>query len=212
MCRASCIHDEMFNQRTARRELKKYRKRGPGASTRELLKGIESAALPVGSTILDIGGGVGAIHHRLLERGYARATQLDASSAFIAVASEEARKLGHESRVDLRVGDFHSVAGQVPLADVVTLDRVVCCDRDYESMLGEAAKHAHRLVALTYPRPRWSTRVFVGLGNTVLRLMGKSFRAFVHPPAAMARVLEDNGLRRRWAGGTFVWAAEIFER
>jgi magnesium-protoporphyrin O-methyltransferase len=204
--------DQFFDARTVRRELKRYRKRGPGPSTRSLLAAIEGASLPAGSTLLDIGGGLGSIHHRLLEQGFAGATQVDASTAYIAAAGEEVERLGHAGRVTLRHGDFHTLAAELPPADVVTLDRVVCCDPDYESMLGQAAAHARRLVAFSYPHPRWIVRVVVGFGNAVNRMLGRTFRAYLHPPAAMAAVLERNGLRRRFSGGSFVWAAEVFER
>jgi magnesium-protoporphyrin O-methyltransferase len=184
-CRAT-ENDRFFDARFVRRELKRYRKRGPGPSTRELLTAIEASSPPPGSTLLDVGGGVGGIHHRLLERGFAQATQIDASGAYL--------------------------AADLPQADVVTLDRVVCCDSDYESMLGEAAAHARRLVAFTYPRPRFVTKVVVSGGNALPALLGRTFRTCVHPPERMAGVLERNGLRRRWAGGTFIWAAEVFER
>jgi magnesium-protoporphyrin O-methyltransferase len=210
-CRESA-NEEFFDARTARRELKRYRKRGPGRWTRTLLAAIEGASLPAGSTLLDIGGGVGTIHHRLLEHGFAHATQVDASTAYLAAAGEEASRLGHAGRVTFRHGDFHTLASELPLADVVTLDRVVCCDPDYESMLGQAAAHTRRLVAFTYPRPRWIVRVVIAGGNAVGRMLGRTFRAYVHPPTAMAAVLERNGLRRRFAGGTFLWAAEVFER
>ena len=98
------------------------------------------------------------------------------------------------------------------MADVVTLDRGVCCDPDYARLLGAAADRARRLVAFSYPRPRWSVRLFVAALNFVNRLRGRTFRAYVHPPAAMIGVLERAGLRRRWAGGTWIWAVELFER
>jgi magnesium-protoporphyrin O-methyltransferase len=211
-CCQGNAHDEFFDDRFARRELKRYRRRGPAPWTRKLLSAIEGASIPANATLLDVGGGVGAIHHELLEHGFARATQIDASSAYLEAAAEEVERLGHHGRVDLRRGDFHALAVNLPPADVVTLDRVVCCDPDFEGMLGQAASHALRLVAFTYPRPRWIVRVFVNVGNTVRGFFGGTFRAYIHPPAAMAAVLERNGMRRRWAGGTFIWAAEVFER
>jgi 2-polyprenyl-3-methyl-5-hydroxy-6-metoxy-1,4-benzoquinol methylase len=211
-CCRGAANEEFFDDRFARRELKRYRRRGPSPLTRELLSAIERASIPADATLLDVGGGVGAIHHHLLEHGFARATQIDASSAYLTAAAEEVARLRHDGRVDLRRGDFHAVAAELPQADVVTLDRVVCCDADYESMLGQAAAHALRLVAFSYPRPRWIARLVVSAGNSLRALLGRTFRTYVHPPAAMAAVLERNGLRRRWAGGTFIWAAEVFER
>jgi magnesium-protoporphyrin O-methyltransferase len=201
-----------FDARVARRELTRFRRRGPKPWTKQLVEAIGSASLPSGSTLLDIGGGVGAIHHRLLERGFAQATQADASAAYLAAAADEAARLGHASRLILRHGDFHAIAKELPQADVVTLDRVVCCDPDHEGMLREAAAHARRLVAFTYPRPRWIVRAVVAIANGLRRSTGRTFRAYIHSPVAMAAVLERNGLHLRWAGGTFVWAVEVFER
>ena len=39
-----------------------------------------------------------------------------------------------------KVGDFVSLASELDDADVVVLDRVVCCDPDYAGLLGRAAK------------------------------------------------------------------------
>ncbi len=211
-CCHGSANDRFFDARVARRELARYRKRGAGPWTRRLLAAIEETSLPPGATLLDVGGGVGTIHHRLLERGFAHATQVDASAAYLAAAAEEAEGLGHSDRVTFRHGDFHGLAAELPPFDVVTLDRVVCCDPDYETMLGEAAAHARRLVAFTYPRPRFIVRAFVAVANVLQRIAGRAFRAYVHPPAAMVAVLERNGLRRRSAGGTFIWVAEVFER
>src|SRR5262245_19874775 len=204
--------DHMFNPRTARRDLKRFRKRGPAKQTQALLSGIQQVPLPEGATLLDVGGGIGAIHQRLLDKGFSHATHIDAAMAYLDASKDETQRLGHVGRVSFRHGDFHDLVREAPEVDVVTLDRVVCCDSDYRTMLGGAADRARRLVAFTYPRPRLGTRAFIAFGNWISRTFMKGFQAYVHPPEQMARVLEEQGMRRRWAGGTWIWAAEVFER
>lgn len=204
--------DSMFNPRTARRDLKRFRKRGPAKQTRALLTGIQQAPLPQDATLLDIGGGIGAIHHVLLDKGFSHATHIDAAMAYLDASKDETQRLGHAGRVSFRHGDFHDLVQEAPEVDVVTLDRVVCCDSDYRTMLGGAADRARRLVAFSYPRPRLAIRAFIAFGNWISRTFMKGFQAYVHPPEQMARVLEDHGMKRRWAGGTWIWAAEVFER
>jgi magnesium-protoporphyrin O-methyltransferase len=204
--------ESFFNSKTARRDLKRFRKRGPAKQTRSLLGAIEQAPLPQSPTLLDIGGGVGAIHHRLLEQGFSQATHIDAAMAFIDAARDEAQRLGHAGRVSFHHGDFRKLVQDAPEVDVVTLDRVVCCDPDFRTMLGGAAAHARHLVGFTYPRPRWISRGLFAFLNFVQRHFGNGFQAYVHPPDEMAGVLERSGMRRRWAGGTWFWAAEVFER
>ena len=207
-----CAADQMFDPAIARRELRRFRKTGPSPATRQILDAVRQAPLPPHPSLIDVGGGIGAIHHVLLDAGFARALQVDASRAYLDVARAEAERRGHGARVGFAHGDFREVAVTTPPADVVTLDRVVCCDPDFAGMLGAAADHARHLVALTYPRDRWFTRSFVAVFNAMRRLRGDSFRAFIHPPAAMVAVLEGRGLRRRFSGGTLIWSAEVFER
>jgi len=202
----------MFDRRIANRDLRRLQRRGPDPATRQLIAAVRESPLPPHPTLLDIGGGVGTIHHVLLERGFAQATHIDASQAYLAVATAEAARLGHADRVTFAHGDFRVIAPSVAPADVVTLDRVVCCDPDYAALLGAAADHAQRLLAFTYPHPRWYTRAFVATMNAGRRLRGNPFRAYVHPPAGMIAVLESRGLRRRWAGGSWLWRAELYER
>jgi len=213
MARCHCGSAEtVFDPRVARRELKRFRKRGPSATARALIAGIESAELPRGSTVLDVGGGVGAIHHGLLAAGFSQAMQVDASQAYLAAAREESERLGHGGRVTFRHGDFAGLSIGLPEFDVVALDRVVCCDPDPEALLSGAASRARRLVAFSYPRRRLLVRMAVAAANGFRRIAGEPFRAYLHEPSAMAAVLERKGLKRRSAGGTFIWAAEIYER
>ncbi len=202
----------MFDAKIARKDLRRFHRRGPDPATSQLLRALQAASLPPSPTLLDIGGGIGAIHHTLLSRGFAQATQIDASNGYLAMAAAEAASRGHTDRLRLIHADFHQIAQTTEPADVVTLDRVVCCDPDFVDLLGAAADHARRFLAYTYPRPHWLTRLVVGTNNTYRRLRGQGFRAYVHSPEAMTSVLEGRGLRRRWSGGTWIWRAELFER
>jgi magnesium-protoporphyrin O-methyltransferase len=212
----TCCHceatDQEFDARTARRDLKRFERRGPDVTTRHILTLVRELSLPPAAALLDVGGGIGTIHHTLLEQGFARALQVDASSAYLEVAAAEARKRGHAGRVEFRRADFPAVASSLPMADVVTLDRVVCCDPDCARLLGAAAGRARRALAFSYPRVRWFVRLVIGLFNVSNRLRGRAFQAHLHSPAKMAGILERAGLRRRKSAQAFFWAVEIYER
>jgi hypothetical protein len=64
-CNCCEITDKTFGEADARGDLKNYRKRGPANQTRLLLQGIRTLGLK-DAALLDIGGGIGAIHHELL--------------------------------------------------------------------------------------------------------------------------------------------------
>ena len=67
-----------YNEKSAASELREYRQKGPIPSTRALIEALRAAGVE-GATLLDIGGGIGAIQHELLDAGVARATSVDAS-------------------------------------------------------------------------------------------------------------------------------------
>jgi len=204
--------DRQFNARAARRDLRRFERRGPDASTRLLLSAVQAYPLPPQPALLDVGGGIGVIHHVLLESGFSHAVQVDASKAYLAMAAAEAERRGHAGRVDFLHADFPDAVAGIPMADVVTLDRVVCCDPDYVRLLGAAADRARRLVAFSYPRSRWIVHAFVAVVNATNRLLGRTFRAYVHPAPAMFAVLEGAGLKRQCVGGSWIWGVELFER
>jgi magnesium-protoporphyrin O-methyltransferase len=177
-----------------------------------MLAAVLAYPLPAKPELLDVGGGVGVLHHALLDHGFVHAFHIDGSAAYLATAAAETARRGHAGRVEFRQGDFPALAPDLPAADVVTLDRVVCCDPDFTRLLTAAAQHARCAVAFSYPRPRWLIRAMVATAKAARRLVGRAFRAYVHPPAAMRAVLERAGFRRRWMGGTWVWAVDLFER
>src|SRR5699024_4363436 len=140
---------EQFDDAQARSDLKRFRKRGPAPATRKLLAALRSRGLE-DATLLDIGGGIGAVHHELLDAGVRSAVLADASAPYISVAKEEANRRGHSSRVTFVHGDFVALAPTIPPASIVTLDRVICCYADMEALVAASASHAERLYGAVY--------------------------------------------------------------
>lgn len=203
--------DDQFDRKTAQRDLRRFRRRGPAGTTKTLI-GALRAANTSGASILDIGGGIGAIHHALLDAGATTAFQVDASAAYVEAAREETVRRGHAARVLFLRGDFVQWANNVPDADVVTLDRVICCYPDMDSLVRAAAAKARRLFGAVYPRDAWWVRFGVRLVNTILRMRGSAFRAYAHSPSAIDAVLRRQGFERISGQHTFVWEIAVFVR
>ena len=202
--------DQQFTSKKSAQELERYRRKGAGPTTRLLIEGISQAGIADG-TLLDVGAGVGALTFELLQRGIRRAVIVEASAAYSAAASDEATRRGYTSHVDFVDGDFLEVAGAVPAASIVALDRVVCCYPLYEALLGEALRHADRGFAFSYPRDRWYVRAAIRLENA-LRHRRNSFRAFVHPATRMRDVITAAGFELVSQKRTLVWSADVFVR
>src|SRR4029453_15287431 len=126
---------DFYSERLAASELRKYRKKGPIPSTRTLIEALKAEGVE-GATLLDVGGGIGAIQHELLDAGIARATSVDASAPYLVAAREESDRRGHGGRVTYRHGDFVELAESVPPADIVTLDRVINVYPDWQRLAG----------------------------------------------------------------------------
>jgi hypothetical protein len=163
--------------------------------------------------VLDIGGGVGALQHALLEAGASGVVGVDASPAYLRTAKEEAERRGHADRVSYRYGDFVEMAETVDPADMVTLDRVICCYPDVEALVGRSAERARRLYGLVHPREAWWTRLGLAVLNLGLRLARRPFRAYVHPVETVDAVAQEKGLslRTRESVGP-IWQIAVYDR
>jgi magnesium-protoporphyrin O-methyltransferase len=188
----------------ARHMAERYRQRGLDRTSARIVGFLETQGLE-GATILEIGGGVGEIQIELLRRGAARAVNLELSSAYDHDAEALLREAGLEGRVDRQVRDIAADGATIDPADLVVLNRVVCCYPDYERLLDAAATHARRLVVFSHPPRNAASRLVIGIENLVLRLTRKEFRIFAHPPAGMLRVLEERGFQAIFARHGLVW-------
>lgn len=200
-----------FDAKAAERDLKEYRHSGPAAQTRELLRVIRDLGIE-GATLLDVGGGVGAIHHELLAGPASQATHVDASAAYLSAARDESARRGHLSRVKFVHADFAEAAPELSPADVVTLDRVVCCYPNFRALLEAAAGRCQKALAMTYPRETWYLRIGLAIVNLVQKLRRDPFRVFIHPVAEMARLLEQHGLRQVSCRRLLIWEVALYTR
>ncbi len=203
--------EAQFNRRHAADKLADYRKHGPIKSTRLLIAALLEAGVR-DRTLLDIGGGIGAIQCELLKAGARAAVSVDASPAYVDAAQQEARRQGLSDRVELHQGNFVELADAIPPADIVTLDRVICCYADMPALVGSSADHARQLYAVVYPHDAAWVRLGLRLENLFQRLKGSPFRVFAHPTAAVEAVLQDRGLRRQFHRYTGVWQIAVYGR
>ncbi len=214
-CRQCRGIEGFFTRKLAARELKGYRKRNaPAKVSRALIEALKAEGVE-GSSLLDIGGGIGVIQHELLQAGASNAINVEASAGYLEAAREEAARRGNADRVAYHHGDFVELAPDIPQADVVTLDRVICCYPDMATLVGLSAARAGSLYGLVYPRDTRLVKLGASVVNLVMRLRRSSFRVFVHPTEAVDRVVSENGLKRRlhrrvWYG--VPWQVVLYAR
>ena len=206
-----CAYDRQFNARHAEDDLREYRRDGPTGLTRALIEALSAGGIE-GKSVLEIGGGVGAVHHELLRAGADAAVDVDASRAYVSVAREESERQGHADRVDYRVGDFVALADVIEPADVVALDRVICCYSDMSSLVHRSAALAKGRYGLVYPRYTFLGRVAIALLNVGFRLSRSPFRSYLHRTADVDAILTGHGLVKRIHRTTLIWQLAVYER
>src|ERR1043165_4750729 len=108
-----CGCPNVFSSKQAEGDLKRYRSKGPAASTGALIRAILDEGVR-GGTLLDIGGGIGAIQLELLTAGLAHAESVDATEPYVRTALDEAARRGFGDRVNSHLGDFVQLASEIP--------------------------------------------------------------------------------------------------
>lgn len=207
-CSATAAH---FGKASAEGDLKRYHTKGLDKRGRHLVQGLVRLGIKDAS-VLDIGAGVGTMTFELLKHGAASAILADASPAYLESARGEAERTGLQDRVRFEQGNFVETSAGIAAADVVVLDRAVCCYPDWNALLERAASRCRRLLGLTYPRNRPDVRLWIGFENFRRRLSKDDFRAFVHSPDEMHEALRASGLERVSRAHTLVWHVDVYER
>jgi len=203
--------ENMFDKKAAKRALKRYMKKGPSKTTSMLLKAIHKTEVK-GLDFLDIGGGIGAIQYDLIKAGASSGTSIEASPAYIDLAKEEIRKYNLAEIIDFKHGDFTAIASDVDSADIVTMDKVICCYDDMSELVRLSSKLSRKIYAIIYPRDVWWTKLALPFINFYPIIKGSPFRVFIHPTKKVEEIIFRNGLKRDYYDTTLFWQVAIFTK
>jgi 2-polyprenyl-3-methyl-5-hydroxy-6-metoxy-1,4-benzoquinol methylase len=212
----ACSIGNEFGAFAAARDLKSYRRSGPSRTTRWLLEGLTGEGGSrdglAGLTVLDIGAGVGAVHLALLQAGAALAVDIDGSPAYVDVARGEASRQGVGDRVSYEIGDFVELAATIEPADLVALDRVVCCYPDMRALVRLSVARARRRYGLVYPRDATWIRIGSRVLNLFMRLTRQRTRSWVHRTAEVDAIVREAGFKPNFERSALFWQAVVYER
>ncbi|TFG94558.1 methyltransferase domain-containing protein [Candidatus Thorarchaeota archaeon] len=209
---SQCVGIEShFDQKKATEELLQYRKEGPVKTTRLLIDALIAEGISE-MTLLDIGGGIGALQHELLKAGVSSCINMEASKAYIEAVKEEAERQGHADRIRHLHGDFVDLAENLSQCDIVTLDRVICCYHDVKGLVEKSSALARKVYCVVYPLDCWSVRIGGVLENLSYRLHRSPFRFFVHPPEVVDEILRAEGFEQRFYQEEGMWQIVVYRR
>lgn len=212
-----CEGLEIETKQWAIEDLEAYNQDGPVETTQMLADALKAEGVQ-GMTLLDIGGGIGALEYELLRAGVQSAVDLDASTAYIQVAQEEAERQGLADRIRFIHGNFVDLAQDISSADIVTLDRVLCCYDDMERLVSLSVARAGKLYGLCYPRDTWWNRLIISFENFRKWLRKSPFRAYLHSPKAVDALVRENGFQPRFhrrkvnRGDNYRWQVVVYGR
>jgi len=201
-----------FDQAYVSEQLENYREDGPKNTALQLIEALLAEDIQ-GLSLLDIGGGVGGLQHALLKSGATHAINVEAASAHLEACKEDAERQGHANKISHMRGNFVDIAEEVPSADIVTLDRVICCYHDMPNLVGLSAQKATRYYGVVYPRDIWFLKLIVQVYYNFRHWINRnSMRVFIHPTKSVEALLRVNGFVRHFHRNMGVWQVVVFKR
>lgn len=202
---------QIFSEKNARKEARRYRRMGLDGTSRRIFDVIKMRGVE-GRTLLEVGGGIGAVEIELLKVGMAKAVNVELTPTYESAAGELLGEAGLVDRVQRRVMDFAESGTEVEPADVVIMNRVICCYPDMPKLAGAAAQHARDVLVMSFPNDRWWTRLGLTITNLGFRIIGMQFRVFMHSPNLIVAAVEQHGFTRRLNERGLLWQVAALER
>jgi SAM-dependent methyltransferase len=202
---------QIFSEKNARAEARRYRRRGLDGTSRRIVDLIKKRGVE-GKTLLEVGGGIGAIEIELLKAGMAQAVNVELTPTYEAAAGELLGESGLADRVERRVMDFAEAGVEVEAADVVVMNRVICCYPDMPRLAGAAAERARNVLVMSFPNDRWWTRLGLTVANFGFRVIRLQFQVFLHPPDLILAAVEQHGFRTKLNQRGLLWQVAALEK
>ncbi len=200
-----------FDDKTASKQLKKYRKKGPDKETKILIKNILQDDLS-GKNLLDIGGGVGCIHHELIKNGVSQALVVDASSSYIKASQSEAERYNHLNKLNYIHGNFIELSENIPEKDIVTLDKVICCYPDMIDLVEMSISKSKRIYGVVYPRKYWITKIMWVLSSLYSFFKRNPLKLILHSPEEIDNLIRSKGFVERFRSKLLFWYVVVYSR
>ena len=201
----------VFSERSARSEARRYRRKGLDGTSRQIFDYIKQQGVE-GRSVLEVGGGIGAIQIELLKAGAARAVSVELTPTYEDEANALLREAGLADRVERKILDFATAGATVEGADIVIMNRVICCYPDMPRLAGAASEHTREMLVISYPRRTLWMRVGLGAANFLFRAMRREFQIFLHPPKRILATSEQHGLRTVLDESGFMWTVAALRR
>ena len=209
-CSCSADRLDIFDEKAARRALRRYLDDGLGGSDAlRIAAWAEDGGLD-GRSVVEVGGGIGQIQAELLRRGAAIGRVVELVPDYEGPAGELTREAGVADRSSFVLADLLEEPESVEPADIVVLRRVVCCTPDGPELLAAAAGKARQTLFASYPRDRALVRLVFRLENLGMALFRKRFRSFVHRPEQLERAVAGRGFARARVARGVVWETAQF--
>jgi protein-L-isoaspartate O-methyltransferase len=210
-CCDPSAYGRFFDEKEAERSLRSYRRKGLDPMASSMVGYLKSRGVE-GADVLEVGGGVGAIQVELLKAGARQCLNVELSPGYDGAARRLATEEGLGDRVSTRFGDFVELSEELEPADVVVMNRVVCCYPWMERLVGAAAAKTGSYLAIVVPKDKWWVRLGLRVGDMFRAMRRDYIPAYVHPVDGIESVASKGGLVVRHSDTNLIWQAEVFER
>jgi 2-polyprenyl-3-methyl-5-hydroxy-6-metoxy-1,4-benzoquinol methylase len=210
-CCSPVGYRRIFSEKRARAAATRYRVKGLDSTSRRIVDLVVSHGAK-GRSVLEVGGGIGAVQIELLRAGANHAVSVELTPTYEGAAEQLLRDEGLSDSVERRVVDLVAAGADVEAADIVVMNRVICCYPDMPRLVGAAADHCRDVLTMSFPKRTWWTRVLVSAGNIGLRLTKGEFHVFLHVPGEIRSTAELHGLRALGTQRGIFWEIAAWER
>lgn len=208
-----CNHQyhHSFGMKKAQKEMEHYFRKGPKKSTRWLLEPMLER-VQQDDSVLDIGGGVGALLMELQKQGIGMSYYVDISENYSAVFQHEVSNQSLSNSIHIHTGDFTEKHHLIPQTDIVALDKVLCCYQDFKHLLSLSLQKARRVIAYTVPDDVWWVRYIHQIETTLKRRFTKHLITYIHPVDKMESLVIAEGFRKVFQKKHTGWLTVVFNR
>jgi len=209
-CCTECTNDH-FGEAIAQRDVENYKKKGPKKSTTSLLHILKRLDL-TGMHLLDIGAGIGVLSNELRENGLSEITHNDISSAYLNAFRSEIGDHLNGIKINSLKGDFVEVADKIESADIVVLDKSICCYPHYNELVQASASKAKTWYAYVIPRDKWWVKIVHYFGELRKTIKGDEFKSFIYPVDKIEEIVLDYGFTKHTQVYQREWLIAVFKK